>query len=396
MNPGNHLESAPQSTPTDPTANLAWSQKIRLLRRRFEHHSRNLLLILFRTVCGRALSSRNEKSLPKTPEERALVKKILIIRTGRALGDAVMSLVLIPECRQFFPHATIDLLLRDNISPLFKETENIDNVLELHPRFLKWPAATGQLLSMLRTKRYDLAIACDNPYKSSFTTLCLSVWTGAPWRLGFENEESHSFLNLRVSAQRGEKMVTNLRRLLVPFGKDRGKAAYSILPRLVLPSHYLAEADTLLRLNSKPVLIFIPSHWRKSWPLDSFLRVAKVLTENQHHVVLAFGPGDHRGKEISVQAWLQKSEGRGQVLPPKKLIGFAAVLARSRLFISNDCGPYHIAVAVGTPCIGIFLSEDALRDFGYSQPNHLVALYHPEKSEAERLVIETGLRLLKE
>ena len=256
--------------PTDPTANLPWPQKIRLLQRRFEHSCRNLLLNFSQVIFTKTLSSKSNPSLFKALAARSSIKRILIIRTGKAMGDAIMSLVLIPECQRLFPNATIDLLLRDNISSLFKETAGVDTVLEFHPRFLKWPVTTGRLFSKLRTKGYDLAIACDNPYKSSFTTLCLCLWTGAPWQLGFENEESRSFLNLMVSAQKEEKMVTNLKKLLIPFGESPKETEDATIPKLSIPTRYLTEADMLLGSNSKPILVFISNHWRKSWPLDSF------------------------------------------------------------------------------------------------------------------------------
>jgi len=369
---------------------LSWPEKIRLSRRRWEHRIRNLLLKFVGAVWRRTRASENSRHSFNPENVRSSVKRILIIRTGRAIGDAVMSLVLIPTCRRLFPKAGVHLLLRDNVSLPFIKGAGADAVLELHPRFLKWPIATWRLLLVLRRNRYDLVVACDNPYKSSFTTICLGLFTGAPWRLGFENEESRPFLNIATIPRRGEKMVANLLGLFAPFGET----PIPTLPRLLPIARFSKEADSLLGASSKPILIFIPHHWRKSWPLASFLRIATGLTAHAHRVKLAFGPGDTRNEDPAVQEWLNQSQGCGGILPPQKLDLFTAVIARCRLFISNDCGPYHIAVATGIPCVAAFLSTDALNDFGYERDGHLIAIHHPELKEVELKTLEAALHLL--
>ena len=385
---------------TDPTANLSWSHKIRLLRRNGEHHARNLLLTF---VCFflRLFSSRKNKGM--TPETDS-IQKILIIKTGRALGDAIVSLVLIPELQDLFPKAKIDLLLRDNISSFFRENSDADHVLEFHPHFLKRPLASWRLLHHLRVSRYDLVIACDNPYKSSFTTLCLSIWTDAPWRAGFLNQESQPFLNIAVSPQRGEKVVVNLRKLLLPLREKNSlrqneKEDFAdknfLRPQFFVSPYLLAQADRLLSAHPKPVLIFITGHWRRSWPLDSFFHVATELIKHDYPVWLAFGPDDERQQSEAVRHWVEKSGAFGKVLSPQPLPLFTAILTRCQLFISNDCGPYHIAVAVGTPSVGIFLSEDSFREVSYEEPGRFTAVYHADLAQLERLAIETSIKLLR-
>lgn len=375
---------------TDPTARLPWRQRVRLWRRHWEHRVRNQLLSFLRGVIT-AWSGRRAPPPPaSSAADRNRIRNILIIRTGKAIGDAVLSLVLIPECRRLFPSARVNLLLRDHVAPLFSEGTGADAVLELHPRFLRWPLATGRLLAALRRQRYDMVIVCDQPLKSSFTALCLALWTGAAWRVGFENEESRPFLTVRVPARARGPIVQHLLGLLSSFGKPRNE----ILPRLEPSSRWRKKSDGILGDGAGPVLIFIPDHWRKSWPMEAFLRLAAEITSRQQRVLLAFGPADLRGADPSVQEWIRTSKGLGSVLPPQSLPLFAAILARCRLFISNDCGPYHIAVAVGAPCVAAFVTREALEDFGYQSARPLVAVHHCDLREAERLALNAILEIL--
>ncbi|MBI4028213.1 MAG: glycosyltransferase family 9 protein [Verrucomicrobia bacterium] len=374
----------------DPAAGLPWPQRVRLLRRHWEHRCRNRLLLIFRAFCLRRRGQLGAISTIHAADCRETIRNILIIRTGKAIGDAIMSLALVPECRRLFPKARVELLLRDRVRPLFVEGAGVDDVLEFRPKFLNYPRAAWNLCRTLRTRRYDLVIACDNPRKSSFTTLCLTLLTRAPLMLGFENDESRGFLNVRVSSRPGETMIANLLGLLSPLGGTLTTSR----PRLTPPSRLTGAADALLGADPKPVLIFASNHWRKSWPLDSFLRIASELIRRGHRVMLAFGPGDDRIHSVKTKDWQSCFPEMGSVLHPQPLQHFAAILARCPLFIANDCGPYHLAVAVGARCIGVFVTEEARREFGYDQSGRLAAVHHPVSAEAERVALDIALKFL--
>ncbi len=366
---------------SDPTIGLPLSQKVRLWRRNAEHRIRDLLL----SVLTRCMGSGGCDPGEVVSHALKNGERILVLRTGKAIGDAVMSLVLLPEIRRLFPKARIDLLLRDQVVPLFLQGTGADRVLSFYPKFLPHLGETWKLLRHLRRAKYDVVIACDHPFKSSFTTLCLGLWTGAPCRVGFANEESRRFLSVHVTPREKVPMVQNLLRLLSPFGDVPSMAA----PRL-------RQEEKPGRMETQaPVLIFAPNHWRKSWPLETFLRVGKALMERGAEVVLAFGPGDARAGDPMVQDWLRQSRGKACVMEPGSLVQFAQRIAGCRLFISNDCGPYHIAIATGVPCVAAFVTAEACRDFGYEKEETWVAVYHEDPRLAENRVIEAAAGLLK-
>jgi heptosyltransferase-2 len=378
-------------TASNPTNRLPWSVRFRLFRRRVEHGGRNLLLKALRAFLShRSASDLEGGAAPRSAEERANIRRILIVRTGRPLGDALMALVLVPECRRLFPDVRVDLLFRDNLAGLFRHGAGVDQVLELCPRVWFHPLAFVQLMRALRLNRYDLVIACDQPFKSSFTTLALALFTRARWRVGFSNDESRGFLTVPVEPVREQPMVWNLLNLLSAFGEPSRRA----IPRLQPPPGMDGEVARFLGNGRKPVLIFVPGHWRKSWPLENFISLARELTRRQQEVVLAFGPGDDRHADAAVRSWCKDAGLLGRVLPAQRLGVFAALLASCRLFISNDCGPYHLAVAVGTPCVAAFLSADNRFYFGYEEPGRLVALHDPDPAEAERKTLQAALQLI--
>ncbi len=113
--------------------NLPLKVRWRLARRNVEHRLRNRFLDLLRWMFRTSDISSPQLSAFGFPKG---VRRLLIVRTGRAIGDMVMSLVLIPECRRLFPDARVECLMRDSLLPFFKEGAGADEVLEFYPRFL--------------------------------------------------------------------------------------------------------------------------------------------------------------------------------------------------------------------------------------------------------------------
>jgi ADP-heptose:LPS heptosyltransferase len=351
---------SPPEEPGNPVGNLPLHIRFRLLRREIEHRARNLLLKLLVVL----LAGKKRKLTGSAWR----TERVLVVRTGKALGDAVMSLVLLPELQRMFPGVRVDFLVRSNIAGLFKSLEGPGEILVLNPKFLTSPGKMISLLRRLWGGGYDLVIACDNPHKSSLTTLLLCQLPGARSIIGFENQESRGFLTDPVVPIPGEKTTVNLLRLLTSSGESTPLGT-SAIPKLELKEDVQAAADSLGIAFARPIILFIPGHWRKSWPLECFFDLAtRLVREGKREVLLAFGPGDRRRHSAAVSAWLKQIGEKADLLPECNLSILAGILTRRcDFFISNDCGPYHLAVATGTKTIGMFLTAEGKRDFGYEE-----------------------------
>jgi heptosyltransferase-2 len=94
----------------------------------------------------------------------------------------------------------------------------------------------------------------------------------------------------------------------------------------------------------------------RRWPTGNFAEVADELAERGARIVLV---GGRREEDLgrSVEAAMTR--------PAISLIGqttlgqLAAVLERAELFVGNDSGVMHMAVAVGTPVVAIFGPSNA-------------------------------------
>ncbi len=93
----------------------------------------------------------------------------------------------------------------------------------------------------------------------------------------------------------------------------------------------------------------------RRWPPAAHAAVARGLLERGLAVLVVWGPGE----EGVARAVAESSQAR--LAPPTNLAELAGLLRRARLCVSNNSGPMHLAVAVGTPTVGVFLSGDARR-----------------------------------
>ena len=122
-------------------------------------------------------------------------------------------------------------------------------------------------------------------------------------------------------------------------------------PRLA-PSKLVAERSfAFVPADAAPIILNPGSGSRlKNWPLDRFQEVAGRLRDRGFPLVWLLGPA-----ELG-----RKGEVTGSILfaPPLPLL--AAILARCSLFIGNDSGVAHLAVATGCPTVVIFGPSDPL------------------------------------
>jgi len=94
----------------------------------------------------------------------------------------------------------------------------------------------------------------------------------------------------------------------------------------------------------------------KRWSPKEFAKVADALSEKYAADIVLVGGDEtsHLSAEVISGMKSKAFDVTGNLLVGE----LAELLSRSRLFISNDSGPVHVAVAVGTPVISIFGRRD--------------------------------------
>ena len=93
----------------------------------------------------------------------------------------------------------------------------------------------------------------------------------------------------------------------------------------------------------------------KVWPVERFIEVVSKLIRDHDIWPVVFGGPEDRALGLKlVEHWKCGSVAAGELgVRP----GIAA-LARCLLYLGNDTGTMHMAVAAGLPCVAVFSSRD--------------------------------------
>ncbi|MDZ4835805.1 MAG: glycosyltransferase family 9 protein [Candidatus Melainabacteria bacterium] len=90
----------------------------------------------------------------------------------------------------------------------------------------------------------------------------------------------------------------------------------------------------------------------RAWTVDGVVELIERLNSNDSNFPVLLGGSDERDLGAEIE---KRTQGKVVNLCGKlDLAQTAAVLKQCRLVISGDTGPAHIAVAVGTPVIGLY------------------------------------------
>ena len=172
-------------------------------------------------------------------------------------------------------------------------------------------------------------------------------------RIGFRSKAKGAFLyNRRLKIDRDIDVVENRYRLVERLRDELAPPA--ALPRIArTPVEFSEEEEREFGAKFGDIVTgdFVAIHpfsklAYRSWPEDRFVRLASELTEREPdgRIVVTTGgrPFETRG-----------AAGRIAVLDNTSVRELAWVLSKARIFIGNNSGPLHLAVAMGTAAIAI-------------------------------------------
>ncbi len=123
-------------------------------------------------------------------------------------------------------------------------------------------------------------------------------------------------------------------------------------PRVAITESDLEESYGVVPDPGRPLIVLNPGagDGRRRWPAEKFAQVGDALAGRGE--IIIHGAGRDAPAVDSV-CDLMKTE-RLKVCGNLSLGGLLGLLSRSRLLISNDSGPLHLAAAVSTPAVGIY------------------------------------------
>jgi len=298
-------------------------------------------------------------------------RRVLLIRR-KALGDCLVTLPAVQRLAEALPAARLDLVVDRPFAAL------IQRFLPTC-RVISWSRDGGGWgwYRNLHQEGYDLVIDwLGNPRTALWTAA-----TGASLRVGYDLPRRRWAYNLKVPRNRwrgtalrgfaGEAFLDPLRSLGLevapwrPLGRLPGFQPGDLGP------DYLQWRAGNLEGASPPVAMMMSATWpAKAWPARHVVDLWRLLEDSAQRALFIPGPGDE-----DLVRELRKTLPAQAFAPDTSLLELADILARCRVFVGTDCGPRHLATALGLPSVTVFGPTDAV-GWNPADPRH-VSLSNP-------------------
>ncbi|HEX8473913.1 MAG TPA: lipopolysaccharide heptosyltransferase I [Pyrinomonadaceae bacterium] len=287
--------------------------------------------------------------------------RILIVKLG-SIGDIVHTLPALAAIRRAVPRAEVEWVVERRAAEILRYNPLVNRLIEVDTKALRrWPMsgetllAPRQQLRRLRASTFDIALDFQGLLKSA----AIARLSGAPHRFGFAREalrEPASRFLLTETVRVPSRTHVIRKNLALAAGALRievpENAADFEFP-IGLNDADRRDADEFARDAGRDFAILNPGGgWpTKQWSAERFGALAdEIWLRHGLRSLVTYGPGE-RALAETVAASSRTRTARA-VSPALKT--FYALARRASLYVGGDTGPTHLAVAAGTPVVGLF------------------------------------------
>lgn len=275
-------------------------------------------------------------------------KNILVFRNDR-FGEFLLNIPSFRAIKQSFLDAKLNVVVSSHVKELAESIEYIDNVIE-------WNGQKHSLkdiikfIQFLKKNRFDIAVML-NPFKEFNLIAYLA---GIPVRVGYDKKWGF-LLNYKLKDNKflGQKheIDYNLELVNLIGAKTEDKSLSLVIKDTVLPKEIIPR-------NNEDFLVIHPwtSDPIKQWPIENFIALVKKIACELKIKIFIVGGKLEAQKYPCYFAGLSK-ELITDITGKTSLLELAYILKKSKLLISGDSGPVHLACAVHTPVIAIFRND---------------------------------------
>jgi heptosyltransferase-2 len=281
--------------------------------------------------------------------------KVLFIRIDR-IGDLVLSTPALKAIKKAFPHSNLTVLAGHSNYPVLLNNPYVDKVIVFDNR--RKCLEKLKTIMHLRTDGYDLAI---DPYADyELKTAIIIFLSGARKRIGYASYGREVFFNIQAPNIKDNKHFVDL---TLDIMRPLGIVTKEKTPEIFLTDGEKKWAENWLKENGiedKPIIGIHPSAYYESqrWLPERFIELIEQLCKTKSYELIIFGgPQD----EVLTDRIVSAVNDGILIYIADDLRRFAALLSCCSVFICNNSGPLHIAVAVNTPTVSFMGPTDKNR-----------------------------------
>lgn len=290
-----------------------------------------------------------------------------------AIGDIVHALPLVSSLKSGAPGLSVEWVTQPVPGEIAGRHPGVDRLWTLERR-RGW-RAYRDLARALRGRRFDLVLDLQVYAKASLATALLD----SPRKIGFDRSRARE-LNWLVTNERiaaGPPRQTCEQYL--EFADHLGIPRCYEWPLPLAAEERAAQAAFYGRRRGPlAALVVGTSRSAKEWPADRWARLAESLHQDLGYEVCIVGSDqpDERARALEIAGL-----SRVPVLDERKddLRRLLWLLDGAAIAVTPDTGPFHLAVALGVPSVGLYGHTDPARvGPGRRFPELVVDAFHDQ------------------
>ena len=307
-----------------------------------------------------------------------------------AIGDTCNAVAVVQAIQDQYPAARITWVIGKAEATLLQGLPGVE--LVVFDKKAGFPAYR-KLRKQLAGRTFDALLVMQLALRANLVSLCIS----AKRRIGYDkarSKELHSlFINERIQPAQKPHVLDTFRQfssaLDVPLA----------LPCWHIPVAHDDEiwATKQLDKSLQRHLVIVPaaSAAERNWLPERYAAVADYAYNDGFAVYLCGSPS-------ATEVALAQAVANQCKTPVRNLVGQStlkqlfALITQADMVIAPDTGPLHMAVAAGTPVIGLYAHSNPARTGPYGQQQYVADAYTPlllEKLGARAAQAPWGLRL---
>ncbi len=313
--------------------------------------------------------------MKKAKASAALRPRRILVRGVNWLGDAVMSTPALQRLREQFPQAHITLLCPAKLQDLWNFHPAVSKTITFGPKDSIFATA-----EKLRQGCFDLALILPNSPRSVLESYLARI----PQRVGYARGWRNFFLTKQVPSRPDsfpmrKRSAGEIKKLIrreesnQPPGEIPASAHHTheylhlvaavgaspepLPPLLAITQQEMDNIRAKFDLPDPELPIFGINPGAeygpaKRWPVEKFISTIRRIQDQTHGAWLLFGGAGDKGltKQIA-DAVSQTAQPVHDLAGKTSLRELMALLKISRVLLTNDTGPMHVAAALGTPVV---------------------------------------------
>ena len=283
----------------------------------------------------------------------------LVVRPS-SLGDIVHALTLVADVRAHRPELAIDWVGEAGFVPLLELHPGVRRIIPIALRHWRHrPFARSTLREIaafrraVRRDEYAAVLDLQEQVKGALIARLARGQRHGPDRASIREPVATLLHDVHHAIDRRQHFIVRCRELAgAALGyRVEGPPRFGLVP----PP---PPAGTV---PDRPFVVFFhgTSRTDKLWPDAHWRRLTESFAANGYPVLLPWGTDDERLRSEHYATGVTDAH----VPPPPRasLPALAGLLARAELAVGVDTGLVHLAAALGTPTVSIFVATDPLR-----------------------------------